>query len=349
MACDREAPLWSEQVRRQLKRANLRRARSVILFAMAATPSSRRVLMVSFLVDVFDVVSNLVVALLTGSAVVFAEMAQGLADSTGSALLVIGERRSRRPSDTEHPLGYAREAFFWGLLSAVAMLVIGAGLSAWRGYQQLVNPSPLGTPLLAIAVVGLAVVTNGYAVSLSVRKLVADDGSLRAAFRNMDQPLVKSALLRDAIGTFTSVVGLVALILYQSLDLLLFDALGALAAAIIMVAASLVLMTQARALITGQALPDHARAPLRVAVLGTPGVEAVNRLAAVYSGPSQVLLDADLDLAENLDTVQIEALLDVLEARVRNVVPDLERVRVILNSPAKSGKGAMIRRRTRKS
>ena len=88
--------------------------------AMASIPTSRRVLTVSFLVDVLDVVSNLVVALLTGSAVVFAEMAQGLADSTGSALLVIGERRSRRPGDAEHPLGYAREAFFWALLSAVA-------------------------------------------------------------------------------------------------------------------------------------------------------------------------------------------------------------------------------------
>ena len=303
---------------------------------MPVIPSSRRVLAVSFMVDVFDVVSNLVVALLTGSAVVFAEMAQGLADSTGSALLVIGERRSKRRGDSEHPLGYAREAFFWGLLSAVAMLVIGAGLSAWRGYQQLTSPSPLETPMLAIAVVALAIATNGYAVTLSLRKLAAEDGGLRGALRGMDQPLVKSALLRDAIGTFTSVIGLVALVLYWSLGLLLFDALGALAAAAMMVAASLMLMTQARALITGRALPDATLARLRKTVLATPGVEAVNRLAAVYSGASQVLVDADLDLAEDLDTVQIEALLDLLESRVRDEVPRLERVRVILNSTDES-------------
>lgn len=314
-----------------------------MLLAMAAIPSSRRVLVVSFLVDVFDVVSNLVVALLTGSAVVFAEMAQGLADSIGSALLVIGERRSERPGDSEHPLGYAREAFFWGLLSAVAMLVIGAGLSAWRGYQQLTNPRPLETPLLAIAVVSLAVVTNSYAVSLSVRKLAAESGSVREALRNMDHPLVKSALLRDSIGTFTSIVGLVALVLYSSLDLLVFDALGALAAAIMMVVASLILMSQGRALITGRALPDTSLARLHATVLETPGVVAVNRLAAVYSGASQVLLDADLDLVENLDTVQIEALLDLLEARVRKVVPRLERVRVLLNSPDQPARAALIK------
>jgi cation diffusion facilitator family transporter len=307
---------------------------------MPVTPSSRRVLVVSFLVNILDVVSNLTVALLTGSAVVFAAMAQGLADSTGSALLVIGERRSKTPHDSEHPLGYAREAFFWGLLSAVAMLVIGAGLSAWRGYHQLVNPSPLGTPLLAIGVVALAIVTNSYAVNLSIRKLHAERGSLRKAIRDMNEPLVKSALLRDAIGTFTSMVGLLALVAYWRFDLLIFDALGALAAAVMMVVASIILMTQARALITGRALPDSTLARVHATVVSTPGVEAVNRLAAVYAGSSEVLLDADLDLAENLNTVQIEALLDLIEARIRRVVPRLERLRVNLNSPAAATEAA---------
>lgn len=149
--------------------------------------SSRRVVVVSFLVDVLDVVTNLVVALLTGSAVVFSEMAQGLADSVGSALLVIGERRAVRPRDTMHPFGYAREAYFWGLLSAVAMLVIGAGLSAWRGYGQLVAPEPIQSAWLAIAVLVLAVITNSYAVSLSARKLVAEAGNLRAAMQEIER------------------------------------------------------------------------------------------------------------------------------------------------------------------
>ncbi len=300
---------------------------------MAARISSRRVVVVSFLVDVLDIVTNLVVALLTGSAVVFAEMAQGLADSLGSALLVVGERRAARPRDRAHPLGYAREAFFWGLLSAVAMLVVGGGLSAWRGYQQLVEPQPLESPILALAVLTLAVATNGYAVSLSARKLAAEEGSLSAALRDAKLPLVKSALPRDAVGTFTSVVGLVALLLYQSLELVFFDAAGALAAAVLMTAASLVLMTQVRALITGRSLPDGDLERLHAAVLAMPEVEAVNQLAAIYSGDAEVLVDADLDLAEGLDTGQIEVVLDDLEVRVRAAVPETGRVRVLLNSP----------------
>ena len=175
---------------------------------MARKITARKVVVVSFLVDLLDVITNLVVALLTGSAVVFGEMAQGIADSVGSALLVLGERRAARPGDDRYPLGYAREAFFWGLLSAVAMLIFGAGLSGWRGFQQLLDPKPLETPWLAVTVLALAVFTNGYAVSLSARKLGIDRGGVGAVFHSFGQPLVKGAFLRDVIGHFHQHCGL---------------------------------------------------------------------------------------------------------------------------------------------
>ena len=307
---------------------------------MTENISARKVVWVSFLIDIVDVVSNLIVALITGSAVVFGEMAQGIADSIGSALLVIGERRAARPSDRNHPLGYAREAFFWGLLSAVSMLVIGAGLAGWRGLQQLINPEPLHTPLFAVAVLTLAVVTNGYAVSLSGRKLAEDNGGFRSIFENLNQPLVKGAFLRDVIGTFTSILGLLSMLLYQTFNLVIFDALGAIAASLLMFVGSLLLLAQARALITGRALPEEDIRRLREAILADPRVEAINQLVAVYSGASEVLVDADLDLRESMDTNEIEAVLDEVETRICAVAPQTERVRVLLNSPNAQKKGA---------
>ena len=151
---------------------------------MASPISSRRVFLVSLLVDILDVITCLTVAIITGSAVVFAEMAQGAADVAGSALLVVGERRSRRPRDAKHPFGFDREVFFWALLSALVMLVVGGGLSFWRGYEQLVRPEALNIPVLALAVLLLEFVTNGYAVSLSTRKLAHEEGLTFDAFWN---------------------------------------------------------------------------------------------------------------------------------------------------------------------
>lgn len=297
------------------------------------TPTRRRVVIVSFLVDLFDVATNLVVALVTGSAVVFAEMAQGVADSVGSGLLVVGDRRSSLPVDPEHPHGYRREAFFWAVLSALAMLFIGAGLSAWRGIEQLTTPSELDNSLLAIAVLAVAIATNGYAVLLSVRNLTDRNGTLREALRSGGQPLVKGALLRDAIGTTTSIVGLLALVLYQVTGEVAFDSVGALVAAAAMTGAAVALILQARDLIAGRSLPEHQLAQLMHVLAATPGVDAVNRLIAVHAGTDHVDVDVDLDLDDDLDTGDIEELLDRLEARAREVVPELTTFHVDLNSP----------------
>jgi divalent metal cation (Fe/Co/Zn/Cd) transporter len=100
-----------------------------------------------------------------------------------------------------------------------------------------------------------------------------------------------------------------------------------------MAAGSLVLMSQVRSLIVGRALPDADLARLRGAILAIPEVLAVNQMNAIYSGPAEVLVDADLDLAEGLETTRIEAVLDDVEARARDTVPAVARVRVLLNSP----------------
>jgi cation diffusion facilitator family transporter len=303
----------------------------------AAVPSTRRVVAVSLLVDLGDIVTNLVVALVTGSAVIFAEMAQGIADAIGSLLLLVGERRSRLPGDARYPAGHTREVFFWALLSALVMLVVGSGLSFWRGYMQLVARTPLEHPWLALAVLVLSVTTNGYAVSQSVRRLKADGRPLGDAFREESQPLVKTAFLQDSLGTASAVVGLVSLLLYSALGAVpFFDAVGAIAIAMLMVAFGIALVTQMHHFITGRPVPATTVTAIREAALSLPEVERVNGLAATFAGSHTIVVDLDLDLREDLTTSEIETLLDRVHDVVRDVEPQVARLRVDLNSPVRA-------------
>lgn len=300
----------------------------------AAVPSTRRVVAVSLLVDLLDIVTNLVVALVTGSAVVFAEMAQGIADAIGSLLLLVGERRARLPGDTRYPAGHTREVFFWALLSALVMLVIGSGLSFWRGYAQLLARTPLEHPGLALAVLVLSVTTNGYAVSQSFRRLRAGGRPLREAIREESQPLVKTAFLQDSLGTGSAVVGLVSLLLYWAFGAVpLFDALGAIAIAVLMVGFGIVLVAQMHHFITGRPVAGAVRHAIEDAVLAVPEVEQVNALAATFVGSQAIVVDVDMDLREDLTTSDIETVLDRLHHVIRGVEPRVTKLRVDLNSP----------------
>jgi len=52
-------------------------------------------------------------AVITGSAALAAEAVHSLADNANDLSLFVAQRRSGRPPDDQHPLGYGREAYFW--------------------------------------------------------------------------------------------------------------------------------------------------------------------------------------------------------------------------------------------
>src|SRR6185503_2684668 len=97
-------------------------------------------------------------AALTGSPALFAETLHTVADAGNEVLLFIALRRSNRPADASHPLGYGPERYYWALLAAVGMFVVGGALSIWEGVNALIHPPELeafwaGVIVLVIALV----------------------------------------------------------------------------------------------------------------------------------------------------------------------------------------------------
>ena len=68
-------------------------------------------------------------AALTGSPALFAETLHTVADAGNEVLLYTAIRRSRRPADASHPFGYGPERYYWALLAAIGMFVVGGAAS----------------------------------------------------------------------------------------------------------------------------------------------------------------------------------------------------------------------------
>src|ERR1700761_9070877 len=97
--------------------------------------------------NVLVAAAKFVAAALTSSAAMLSEAVHSLVDTVNELLLLYGIARSTRPADASHPLGYAREVYFWSFVASLSIFIVGAGVSAFEGVERLLNPQPIGHPV----------------------------------------------------------------------------------------------------------------------------------------------------------------------------------------------------------
>src|SRR6476620_3574224 len=76
----------------------------------------------------------------TGSPTLFAETVHSIADVGDQVLLHIGEVRGGGEADRAHTLGRGQETYFWALVSAVSVFVIGCGINVYHGVHAWLHP-----------------------------------------------------------------------------------------------------------------------------------------------------------------------------------------------------------------
>ena len=134
--------------------------------------SAKRSVTTSFLVDLGDIALNVTVMIITGSVVLLAEAFEGASDLVASGLLLIGLRTAKKRPDKDHPFGHGKALYSWTLLSAIVMFLFGGGLSFYFGLKRFLEPEEIRHIIIAFAALLVSITTNGYALSVSARRLL---------------------------------------------------------------------------------------------------------------------------------------------------------------------------------
>src|SRR6478736_10537392 len=103
-------------------------------------------------------VAKLVGGLISGSTAMLAEAAHSFADTLNQVFLMAALKRSKKPADAQHPFGYGQERYFWSLLAAVGIFVLGAGYSIFEGIKAIFKPEELTSLIIAYVVLGISFV-----------------------------------------------------------------------------------------------------------------------------------------------------------------------------------------------
>ena len=297
-------------------------------------PASR-VVLTSFLVDVLDVATSLIIAILTGSVVMIVQVLQGISDLAASGFLVLGVRRANKPADIKHPFGHGREIYFWALLSALLTFGVTATLSFYLGLQRYLNPHNLHNLPLAYLVLGLTTLTNAYSFSLSAKRLLHETKFSELPKIFSQSPLIetKTTLVLDLMGTSASLMGLIALILYGITGDLKFDGLGAMIIGIALGAMALLLLKSVNDLMIGKSASEAEAEKIREAAMEFPQVKNILDLRTLYLDPEKLMVNLEVHLKDNLTADEIEVLVDKIKESIKSKVENVHHIQVELETP----------------
>jgi cation diffusion facilitator family transporter len=194
-------------------------------------------------------------AVFTGSTALAAEAAHSLADNANDLSLFIAQRRSNRPPDDQHPLGYGREAYFWALIAGLGVLVAGAAFSLRDGIEELIHPSATSSFAVAYVVLGISTVLDLMSIRQSAgqmsRRARRYGREFLAESRVTSDPSLRAVFVEDAVSIGGDVLAFAALALNQITGSSVYQGVAAVLIALVMIRVSLRLISRSHDFLVG--------------------------------------------------------------------------------------------------
>jgi cation diffusion facilitator family transporter len=271
-----------------------------------------------------------VAGVISGSSAMLSEAAHSFADTVTELLLLTALKRSGKPADEEHPLGYGGERYVWAMLAAVATFVGGAVFSLYDGIHTLVAGEDLGDPLISYIVLAIAFLLEGFSLRTAVRQARGEAARFRAPIgtylRHTPDTAVKAVVLEDSAALAGLLLAAGGLLGGQLTGSGAWDGAASLCIGALLLWVAWVLGRSNAELLVGRPLPEPFRAEIRAILLAGEHVEAVLELTTLVQGPREALVAAKVDFRDASTAAQIEWACEDAARRLQERFPSVRRV-----------------------
>ncbi len=302
--------------------------------------SAERAVLTSVVVDIFDILFNVTIAIFSGSVVMLAEALQGVADFISAIFVFVGLKSSKKKADANHPFGYGKSLYVWTFISGLIMFSVTSAAVIYFGIQQVRNPEHLDNLIFAYMALSFFIISNGYSLSLSIRRILG--GKRIKDFFNIYKASnmieTKTTLTLDLIGTSSAVFGLTALILYGITGNPKFDGYGAIMIGLSLAFLTIFLLRSSRSLIVGRRASARVEEMIKNTVLSFDDVKSIPDLKTMNIGLGSVLVILDVHVTKGLTTRRIEVLIDNIKRKVKKNVKEVKFIQVEIETPSKEPK-----------
>jgi cation diffusion facilitator family transporter len=275
---------------------------------------------------------KLAAALVTGSSGMMAEALHSAADTTNQVFLLLGLRFFKKPASRKHPFGHGKERFFWSFIAAMFIFGVGSTYAIYEGIVKLRHPQAPENLKWAYVVLGISFVLEGCSIALAIyqeNKEARHDGlTFFEYLRESKDPTAKTVIFEDSAALLGIVIAATGLLLteYHSGPGggAYWDGLASILIGVVLAIVAFVLARTSRGLLLGEAANPKSRQAIRQAIESHPNVVKVIELLTMHLAPRQILINAHVNLKDDLVTDDIEKTNEEIEELIREAEPKVE-------------------------
>ena len=266
-------------------------------------------------------IAKTIAAVMTGSASMIAESAHSWADAGNGTLLIVAEKKSVKPADENHPLGYGKESYVWSMIAAFGVFMAGSivsiytGITEWNAAESETNYT-IGFIVLAVAFVleGFSLIQaylqskkHGKAINISAISYVVDTSN----------PTLRGVFFEDLAAVTGLVIAAAAMGMHAYTGQPFWDALGSIIVGLLLGAVAIFLISRNRDFLVGYKVSERMHFYALSELLNHPDIDSVSYLHLEWVGPKKIFMVAAVDIAGNQKEKEIAQKFEDIESQFR--------------------------------
>jgi cation diffusion facilitator family transporter len=273
-------------------------------------------------------------AVVTGSSGMMAEALHSLADTTNQVFLLLGLRFYKRPASSKHPFGYGKERFFWSFIAAIFIFGVGATYAIYEGVAKLRHPHPPENLEWAYWVLGISFVLETGSICLAIYQEVKEAHHEGLTFfqylRESKDPTAKTVIFEDSAALLGIIIAAIGIYLTDHHtgpgDGAYWDGMASISIGLVLAVVAFALARTSRGLLLGEAASKKSVVAIKQAIESHPNVVAVVELLTMHLAPKEILINAHVNLRDDLVTGDIVATIEEVEELIKRADPKVEKI-----------------------
>lgn len=291
---------------------------------MSHENTSVKSILFALLANLGIAITKTVAAVITGSGAMLAESIHSFADCGNQGLLFLGLRASKKQPDTEHPLGYGMEIYFWSFVVALILFSMGGLFSVYEGIHKISSHEGLKSPVVAIVVLSVSILLEAASLFGCITQInkIRHGASLVKWVRGSRKSELIVVLGEDIAALLGLTFAFVSVVLSMATGNPVFDAIGSIGIGALLIVISFFLAFKVKSMLIGQSSDHETRSRIRTLLENRPEILQIFNLKTLQLGP-QIMVAVKARMKEKVSAGKMIDDINRCEAALKKEIPDI--------------------------